>query len=1139
MLSTPTFAHRHRPKARTAALFATLLLSLPAKAQLSDYVNPLRGSNSSIGYSRGNTFPGVTLPFGFNFWTPVTSSNSHSWIFDYNANAIEGFAVSHEPSPWIGDHGAFQLMPMIGELKTGGSERRTSYSHANEIARAYYYSVVLDNGIRTEFTPTDHAVIFKFTFPAAEEAHILFDTEDEVGAGNPVQGDVTIDQEARTIRGHVDHRGPRIYFHAEVSKSIASVYDGTNATAAIGFSTSASEEVILKLGTSFISLDQAEANLEQELGSKSFSQIRDQAQQVWDETLGKIEVEGATEDLKVTFYSNLYRAFMYPNSMWENVDGSPQYFSPYNHSLQSGKIYVNNGFWDTFRSAWPLYILLVPSQTAEMLQGFVNAYEDGGWTPRWTGPGYIDIMVGTHPDIVFADAYMKGIRDFDIATAYESMLKNAMVYSSNGARGRKGNQVSIFKGYIPTDVLSESAAWYLEDVINDFGIARVAEELGDTENARYFDNRALNYVNLFSHSVGFFRGRQSNGEFRTPDADFKPNEWGYEFTEGCPWHYVTAANNDPQGMANLYGGRAGLAAKIDAVFAASRDYLVGSYGGVIHEMLEAYDTNMGQYAHANEPIHHMIYMYNYAGAPAKTQARVRAVLDPDSGIYGPGYDGGGYLGDEDNGQMSSWFVFSALGFYPSSPGRPEYAIGSPLFTKATIHLENGNQFVIVAPNNSDTNIYIQRASLNGAPHTRNYLTHAEILAGGTLELVMGDSPSNWGSTPEDVPSSTTQTQRIPVPMFDRALGGTATASSENAAAGEGIAQAFDDTSETKWLAEANHAAVTYQFGQGYAHTVSLYTLTSGNDAANRDPKSWTLSGSNDGETWTPLDTRSDEAFEWRRHTRVFAAENDTPYRYYQLEITENHGAPLTQLSEIELLGNAPIEAVSTSGSAGCAPNEGPEKASDGNRHSKWCANHTLPELTVDLGARHAVNQFFLLHAGAGGETAEFNPKAYRIELSLDGTTFSEVVNVTDNSSSETEHTISPVEARYVRLSYVTPTQGEESVARLYELEVYGRNTEPPPDPGTGGMGGVGGTGGNQSGGQAGSAGSAMGGAFTGGSGPLPNSNAPKENPTCGCRTAGGTPPNPPLALGLSALSLIALLRRRPSFVAAVKARPMR
>jgi MYXO-CTERM domain-containing protein len=722
-------------------------------------------------------------------------------------------------------------------------------------------------------------------------------------------------------------------------------------------------------------------------------------------------------------------------------------------------------------------------------------------------------MVGSHSDIIFADAYLKGIKNFDFNTAYESMLKNAMVFSSDGSKGRKGNERSIFMGYIPVDVLDESAAWYLEDVVNDFGISQMAKELDKQTEYEYFLNRSLNYVNLFSPSVGFFRGKKLKGSWRTPDDEFYPNEWGYEFTEGAPWHYCTAASNDPQGMANLYGGRTKLSEKIDSVFAAPRDYMVGSYGGVIHEMMEAFDTNMGQYAHANEPIHHMIYMYNYAGTPSRTQERIRDVLDEKNGVYGSGIDtGGGYLGDEDNGQMSAWYVFSAMGFYPASPGHPEYTIGSPLFTKATIHLENGSVFVVSAPANNSTNKYIQSAKLNGAVYTKNYLRHSDIVNGGSLELEMGPSPATWGSGADDVPTSITTGTRVPVPRVDKASGGSITVSSEDAMNGAGKERAFDDDSSTKWVAKGGQSFIQYQFAAGKKHTVSMYTLTSADDSPDGDPKSWTLKASNNGVDWVTLDTRTDESFLWRSYTKVYSASNTAPFAYYKFDITENHGGQNTQLAEVELIGESPVVALAATAGGSCTAEEGADKAIDGSLATKWCSQESERWLRIDLGASYDVNQFVVKHAGAGGEPASRNTKDFDIEVSTDDVEWVKVVTVRNSVASVTQYTIPPTPARYVKVDVLTPTQDSDATARIYELEVYG----PPADTtgsgsstGSGGSGGRGGSGGDGNGGSGGAGG---------------RDDDSVEG--CGC-VVGSTPGGFPAFLGsAAALALLALRRRR-------------
>ena len=1022
------------------SLGASLTFAHELRAQpLSNYVNTLRGTNSTPEFSRGNTFPAVAVPFGFNFWTPITEANSDRWLYQYGAQAISGFAVSHEPSPWVQDHGSLQVMPMLGKLRTAPNDRKAAFRHDNEVARAHYYSVGLDgDGITVEITPTEHASKWRFTFAKAGNAFVLFNSIDSVA------GSVSIDKASCRVEGFVDHNGPRLYFVANLNKPISnsSVAPGKSLTGWVEMNVVAQESVEMAMATSFISIEQARRNLELEVGRQSFEQVKQNAATEWDHVLSKIELQGGSENQKVTFYSNLYRAFLYPNSMWENVDGKPKYFSPYSQRLADGKIYANNGFWDTYRAVWPLYSVLSPRKAAEMLEGFVNAFRDGGWVPRWSAPGYLDCMVGSNSDIVFADSYLRHVTGFDIKTAYQSMLRNALTYSAQADRGRKGNERSIFKGYVPTDRVPEATAWTLEDVINDYGIAQIASLLGDSANYEYFLNRSRRYVELFSPSVGFFRGRRDDGKWRTPDAGFSPNEWGFEFTEGDAWHYTAAATSDPQGMVALFGGTADFGRKLDAVFTAPRDYKVGSYNVVIHEMREAYEGNMGQYAHANEPTHSLIYMYNYANRPSTTQFRVRQVLDY---LYQSGIGtGNGYLGDEDNGQMSAWYVFSALGFYPASPGHPIYTLGSPLFTRATIRLENGKTFTIKAPANSRRNIFIQSARLNGAAYSKNYLTHDVIMAGGVLDLVMGDAPSQWGTGGQDAPNGLPQGRVIGVPTFrvDGAVGGKVTASSE-ASKKYGALLAFDDDSLTEWHAKDSAPFVQYKFAHNNKHAVSLYTLTSAAESPEQDPRDWTLLAADDCVHWHAIDRRRNEQFTWRRHTRAFVAQNHTPYACYRLKIDANNGGATTQLAEIELIGDAPLAAAQAVNAPGCDPQSSSAAATDGSLHTKWCPTAASSELKVDLGDNQVVNQVIVYHAGAGGEPTRFNTRAFTIESSLDGVAWTRLSELGNNYDSVTQHNVTPTLARYVRLTVKQPNDGLDEHLHIYEVEVYTQPTDVP------------------------------------------------------------------------------------------------
>ncbi|MBO2533583.1 MAG: alpha-mannosidase [Thermoactinomycetaceae bacterium] len=904
----------------------------------SDYVNTLRGTHSNGTFSRGNTFPAVAVPHGFNFWTPVTDAGSTSWLYRYheqnnedNLPEIQAFSLSHEPSPWMGDRQTFQVMPSDsaeGVPKADRSDRALPFKRENEIAKAHYYSVIFENGIRTEIAPTDHAALFRFTFKG-DRSTLIFDNVNN-------NGGIRLDPEKRVITGYSDVKSglstgaTRMFFYAEFDKPVLesgriSGHGRDDVMAYYRFDTGQGDRTVtMRIATSLISVAQAKKNLKQEISpADTLETVRERAQKLWDDKLKIIEVEGASEEDLVTLYSNLYRLFLYPNSAYENVGTADKpvykYASPFSPlvgentptktgaKIVEGKVYVNNGFWDTYRTAWPAYVLLTPTKAGEMIDGFVQHYRDGGWIARWSSPGYADLMVGTSSDIAFADAYIKGVTNFDVKSFYQSAVKNAAAVSSDPGTGRKGLVTSIFKGYTDTST-PEGMSWAMDGYINDFGIANLAKALyergGDDpdrsrykEDYLYFLNRAQNYVHMFNPDVKFFMGRTPSGAWRVSPENFDPREWGGDYTETNAWNMAFHAPQDGQGLANLYGGRKALAAKLDEFFRTPETALPkfkGHYGGVIHEMREARDVRMGMYAHSNQPSHHILYMYNYAGQPWKTQEKVREVL---SRLYTGGEIGQGYPGDEDNGEMSAWYIFSAAGFYPLRLGTPEYVIGAPYFKKMTIHLENGNKIVINAPKVSDRNKYIQRVKLNGVEYNKTTLSHFDLIRGATLDFEMGPKPSKWGTGEEALPPSITDpatdgSSLLPRPMRDL---------TDRSEGGGDARELFDNSSDTRVTFDTASPRLNWRFAEG-PEKVRMYTLTSGDGSPAEDPKSWVLKGSRDGRNWTVLDERSGESFKWRRQTRAFEVKHPGKYSYYMLEINENNGAGSTTLAEVELLG---------------------------------------------------------------------------------------------------------------------------------------------------------------------------------------------------------------------------------------------
>ncbi|MGY6026052.1 GH92 family glycosyl hydrolase [Streptomyces spinosirectus] len=868
------------------------------KAHLSDYALTTRGTNSSGSFSRGNNFPATAMPHGFNFWTPVTNASSLSWLYDYarannddNLPTIQAFSASHEPSPWMGDRQTFQLMPSAasGTPDTGREARELAFRHENETARPYYYGVRFENGLKAEMAPTDHAASLRFTYPG-DDASVVFDNVTE-------QAGLTLDKEHGVVTGYSDVKSglstgaTRLFVYGVFDKPVT---DGSSSGVKgyMRFDAGSDHTVTLRLATSLISVDQAKDNLRQEIpDGTSFDAVKAHAQHTWDKLLGKVEVQGATPDQLTTLYSSMYRLYLYPNSGFEKVGSKYQYASPFSpmpgpdsptHTgakIVDGKVYVNNGFWDTYRTTWPAYSFLTPSQAGEMVDGFVQQYKDGGWTSRWSSPGYADLMTGTSSDVAFADAYVKGVK-FDAKAAYDAAVKNATVVPPASGVGRKGMATSPFLGYTTTST-GEGFSWAMEGYVNDYGIARMGQALYEKtgekrykEESAYFLNRAQDYVNLFDSKAGFFQGRDDKGDWRVDSAKYDPKVWGYDYTETDGWGYAFTAPQDSRGLANLYGGRSALGDKLDEYFSTPETASpenVGSYGGVIHEMTEARDVRMGQYGHSNQVAHHVIYMYDAAGEPSKAQKNVREVM---SRLYTGSEIGQGYHGDEDNGEQSAWYLFSSLGFYPLVMGGGEYAIGSPLFKKATVHLENGHDLVVRAPKNSAKNVYVQGLKVNGRTWSKTSLPSELLQKGGVLDFDMGSKPSSWGTGKDAAPVSITQDDKVPTPRADVLKGDGAL---------------FDNTSATDATVTSVDLPVS-----GPVKALQ-YTVTSSGDHT-KAPTGWTLQGSADGTTWKTLDKRSGESFRWDRQTRAFSVGAPGTYAKYRLVLDGE-----AVISEVELL----------------------------------------------------------------------------------------------------------------------------------------------------------------------------------------------------------------------------------------------
>ncbi len=747
-----------------------LLLYGIAKAQTIDhvtdpveYINSLMGTQSKVDLSNGNTYPAIALPWGMNFWTPQTGKMGNGWQYTYDADKIRGFKQTHQPSPWMNDYGQFAIMPVTRHLKVSQDGRASWFSHKAETAKPYYYSVYLaDADVTTEITPTERAAQFRFTFPKTDSAFVVIDAFDRGSYVKVIPGqNKIIGYSTRYARGPL--KNFKNYFVIYTDKPFTLAYairdtvvvkDSTeistkHAGAVIGFKTAKGEVVNLRVASSFISFEQAELNLKREVGNDSFDATKQKAKAVWNKTLSRLTAEGGTIDQERTFYSCLYRMLFFPNKLYE-VDANNKivHWSPYNGQIMPGYMFAGTGFWDTFRALYPFLNLVYPSINKEMQQGLVNDYKESGWLPEWSSPGLANVMIGNNSASVVAEAYLKGLRGYDINTLWEALKHGANNEGPITAVGRKGVSYYNTLGYVPYDVkINENAARTLEYAYDDFAIYQLGKALNKPkEEIDIYAKHSQNYRNLFDKETGLMRGKNKDGSFEKP---FNPFKWGDAFTEGNSWHYTWGVFHDIDGLIGLMGGKKQFVAKLDSVFILPPTFDESYYQEVIHEIREMQIANMGQYAHGNQPIQHMIYLYGYAGEPWKTQYWARETMNR---MYKATPDG--YCGDEDNGQTSAWYVFSAMGFYPVCPASDQYVLGAPLFKKMTVKLENGKTLTINSPANSATNKYVKTMTYNGQAYNHNWLSHQTLMKGGVINFNMSATPNKQRGTKDaDFPYS--------------------------------------------------------------------------------------------------------------------------------------------------------------------------------------------------------------------------------------------------------------------------------------------------------------------------------------------------------------------------------------------------
>ncbi|MET4139784.1 GH92 family glycosyl hydrolase [Pedobacter sp. UYP1] len=749
-------------------LFTSLLCFLCSstyaqEVNLVRYVNTLQGTNSSHELTRGNTYPTTALPFGMHTWTPQTGKNGDGWKYQYQKDKIRGFQQAHQCSSWSKDYAVFSLMPVTDELIVDENKREAQFSHANEIAKPNYYKVSFENKITTEISPTERGAHLRFSYPKNKKSYLVLDGYTHISS-------IQIFPKERKITGYVNNgegfkEGFKSFFVLQFDQPFKAhgTWENKHNSLQAGAETATGEgkgaylefnagvKVQLKTASSYISQEQAELNLYTELGAdQTLEQTKAKAAKIWNETLGKVIVEGGSEEDKATFYSCLFRASLFSRKFYElDKAGQPYYFSPYDGKVHSGYLFTDTGFWDTFRAQFPLNTLLHPQMHGRYMQSLLSSWEQCGWLPSWSFPSEAGSMIGNHAISLLTDAWAKGIRTFDPATALKAYLHEATQKGPWGpANGRDGWKEYYQLGYVPYPQYREATAKTLEYAYDDFCGYNLAKMTGNDFYAGIFERQMFNYKNVYDQESGFMRGKDQYGKW---NANFDPAEWGGPFTEGNAWHWEWSVFQDINGLIKLTGGQENFTKKLDSVFSVPNRVNTGTYGGMIHEMTEMVMANMGQYAHGNQPIQHMPYLYNYAGQPWKSQFHTRNIMYK---LYNSTENG--YPGDEDQGQTSSWFVLSAMGIYSVTPGTDQYVLGSPMFKKITLNLENGKKFTIDAAANSHENLYIKSATLNGKTYTANFIRHSDLINGGTLKLEMTNQPAlSRGLAAADLPFSLT------------------------------------------------------------------------------------------------------------------------------------------------------------------------------------------------------------------------------------------------------------------------------------------------------------------------------------------------------------------------------------------------
>lgn len=714
-------------------------------------VNIMQGTDSKREFSHGNTLPLVSAPWSMTDWCVQNREGiNERWFFQSTSSTFYGFRATHSPCPWAGDYGQFMISLQTGPVSLTPSKWAADYDQKQTVMQPDYIRIQVPKyHLTAELTASERCSVMRLQFdPADQTGRLIFD----------LPGDAQLQAQGNRIWGYTKYHSNaaagdfHCYFVGELDRPVTgSSLVGTDQTSGKGpgyieFDL-ANPTVEIKLATSYISLDQAWQNLKRET-SGGFDDVRARTAAVWRDRLSKITVEGTPAQQR-TFYSCLYRAMKFPHKLYEiDAQGEPTHYSPWDGKIHPGVAYADSGLWDTYRTLFPFLSIVYPEELGKMVAGWLNAFHEGGWLPQWPDPGGFRSMPGSHADAMIADAMSKGITGFDYDTAYRALRQDAFETSVEGSSAGKREAMDEYLklGYIPAHAASYWVSTSLDYAYDDWCVAQAAKLTGHIAEYKSLMRRSQNYRNLWDPSVNFMKGKNADGSWA--DDHFDPFAWGGGYAESGPWQASWAVQHDVAGLGDLAGGPAAFIGILDHLFHQPSTFHNGGYSGEIHEMTEFAAAKMGQFEPNNQPGFHLPYLYAAVGQPWKTEYWSRRTC---SELFNDGPDG--FCGDDDNGSMAAWYLFSSIGLYPLTPGQPTYILTSPLFQSVTLHLPEGRTFEITASDNSPDNVYVQSRTLNGAPLTTTWISQAQIMNGGTLANQMGNAPAEREVTPQELPYS--------------------------------------------------------------------------------------------------------------------------------------------------------------------------------------------------------------------------------------------------------------------------------------------------------------------------------------------------------------------------------------------------